>query len=417
MHVGRSLRRHSTHSGRMAMVSEREILSILGRKRRFFAHDLEAAENALTAQIRQSSFLVLGGAGSIGQAVVKALFRRRPARLHVVDTSENNLVELVRDIRSSYGYIDGDFRTLPLDISQPEFDGFVGTSPGYDFVVNLSALKHVRSEKDAFTLMRMLVVNVLSTESSIDQACAMGARRYFSVSSDKAANPANAMGATKRVMERCLARAAGRIEISSARFANVAFSDGSLLHGFHQRLAKRQPLAAPQDVERYFITGSEAADLCLMACLLGNNRETFYPNVTRDFEAMNFRTIAERFLRAQGYRAHPCETEEEARSQVEPLAAKGLWPCYFFTSDTTGEKQIEEFYMADEKVDVDRYSEIGVVCWPAVDKDPPLDRFLTAIRTMRANGRWTRDEILGQLTSLLPEFQHQETGKFLDSKM
>ncbi|MCP4205049.1 MAG: polysaccharide biosynthesis protein, partial [bacterium] len=276
-----------------------------------------------------------------------------------------------------------------------------------------------RSEKDPYTLMRMLAVNILNTEDTLRYAAEMGADRYFAVSSDKAANPANAMGATKRVMEFCLARASGELPVSSARFANVAFSDGSLLHGFTRRLEKRQPLAAPEDVRRYFITDSEAAVLCLMSCLQGANREVYFPNVTENFEAVDFRTIAERFLEERGYRAHPCASEQEARASVEELAARGRWPCYFFSSDTTGEKEVEEFTMADEEVDLGRYEEIGVVKWPELT-DADADRvghLLAEVRARRDSGSWSRQELLDQLGALLPEFQHQETGKFLDGRM
>ena len=392
-------------------------LALLGRERQLFAEDLEAVEAELAARVSGSSFLVLGGAGSIGQAVVKQLFRRQPGRLHVVDVSENNLAELVRDIRSSDGYIEGDFQTLPLDIGEPEFDAFLDATGGYDFVLNLSALKHVRSEKDPFTLMRMLKVNILNTEHTLRWAEAAGARRYFAVSSDKAANPANAMGATKRVMELCLIHASEAIQVSSARFANVAFSDGSLLHAFTRRLAKRQPLSAPEDVQRYFITAAEAATLCLMSCLVGGNREAFFPRVRRDFRAMDFRGIAERFLAANGYTAHPCESEEEARGRVEELAARRRWPCYFFTSDTTGEKALEEFQMAGEEVDLDRYGEIGVVRWAPLEDAAALTAFVQSLRAARAAGSWTRDQLIEGLKALLPEFAHQETGRFLDSRM
>lgn len=389
-------------------------LSVLGRKRPLFNRDLGRCEAVVSDRVRGRSFLVMGGAGSIGQAVVKALFRRQPARLHVVDVSENNLVELVREVRSSYGYMAGDFQTLPLDCGDLEFKAFLEESEPYDYVLNFMAMKHVRSEKDGFTLMRMIRTNVLNTETTLAYARATGASRYFAVSSDKAANPANALGATKRVMELCLIRASEGIEVSSARFANVAFSDGSLLHGFTRRLAKRQPLSAPREIQRYFITADEASTLCLMSCLLGGNRESFFPKLS---EAVDFVSIAERFLTAHGYRAHPCATEDEARNRVDELAARGRWPCYFFASDTTGEKMIEEFLMTGESVDLDRYHEVGVIGWPPPADDGALDRFLEGIRDLRDAGRWTREEILERLRSLLPEFRHQETGKFLDARM
>jgi FlaA1/EpsC-like NDP-sugar epimerase len=396
---------------------ESSVLSLLGRRRRLFERDLERAEPELAERIAAGSFLVIGGAGSIGQAVVKELFRRRPRRLHVVDLNENGLVELVRDVRSSLGYIAGDFQTLPLDCGGPEFSAFLDATPPYDTILNLSALKHVRSEKDPYTLMRMLRTNVLNTESTLGYAAANGVGRYFAVSSDKAANPANAMGATKRAMELCLIRAGRNLQVSSARFANVAFSDGSLLQGFTQRLAKRQPLAAPRDVRRYFITAEESAVLCLLACLAGGNRESFFPHVGPDFAAVGFQVLAERFLASRGLEAHPCADEDEARDRVDELAARGRWPCFFFDSDTTGEKELEEFTTTGERVELERFAEIGVVQWNGLEDEGPLDDFLGHLEAAIRRGRWTRDEVLGGLKRLLPEFRHLETGRFLDQRM
>ena len=257
---------------------------IIGREYNLFSADLARVEPTLQALVSGGSFLVIGGAGSIGQAVAREIFRRRPRRLHVIDVSENNLVELVRDIRSSLGYIDGDFRTLPLDCGGEEMASFLAAEPPYDYVLNLSALKHVRSEKDPFTLMRMIQVNVLNTEKLLRYAADRRVRKYFGVSTDKAVNPVNAMGATKSVMELCMMRASHDVPISTARFANVAFSDGSLLHGFTQRVAKRQPLSAPRDVRRYFITPEESGQLCLLSCLLGENRDVLFPKLGGHFQ-------------------------------------------------------------------------------------------------------------------------------------
>ena len=229
-----------------------------------------------------SSFLVIGGAGSIGQAVVKEVFKRNPKKLHVVDISENNLVELVRDIRSSFGYIAGDFKTYALDIGSIEYDAFIESDGKYDYVLNLSALKHVRSEKDPFTLMRMIDVNIFNTEKTLQQSIDSGVKKYFCVSTDKAANPVNMMGASKRIMEMFIMRKSKDIKISTARFANVAFSDGSLLHGFDQRIKKRQPIVAPNDIKRYFVIPKESGELCLMSCIFGENRDIFFPKLSEN---------------------------------------------------------------------------------------------------------------------------------------
>ena len=256
------------------------VLSLIGREEALFTADVARHEAELSRIVSESRFLVIGGAGSIGQAVTREIFKRKPKTLHVVDISENNMVELVRDVRSTLGYIDGDFSTFAIDCGSLQYDALIKWAGGYDYVLNLSALKHVRSEKDPFTLMRMVDVNVLNTISTIESAKAFGAKKYFCVSTDKAANPVNMMGASKRIMEMFLMRASESLPSSTARFANVAFSDGSLLHGFNQRFAKRQPISAPKDVRRYFVTPQESGELCLMSCLLGENRDIFFPKLS-----------------------------------------------------------------------------------------------------------------------------------------
>jgi len=393
------------------------ILFILGRKEDMFAQDVSRFEQQLSSLVKEGSFLVIGGAGSIGQAVTKEIFQRNPARLHVIDISENNLVELVRDIRSSLGYIDGDFQTLALDCGGLEFNAFLRAQEPYDYVLNLSALKHVRSEKDPYTLMRMISANVLNTEELLQYAVGSNCRKYFAVSTDKAVNPVNAMGATKSVMEMCMMRASQWIPVSTARFANVAFSDGSLLHGFGQRIAKSQPISAPQDVKRYFVTAKEAGELCMMSALLGENRELFFPKLSEQFQMIDFATIATRYLENLGYEPYICEAEDEARRLVEELLPKKLWPCYFFNSDTTGEKSYEEFYTKTETVDIERFAAIGVVKTFEFVDDGRLERFLNGIRSLRQSGQWTKEDLMEPLRELLCNFHHKETHKYLDSKM
>ena len=393
------------------------VLSLIDRGTDLFAKDISQANDRLASLVQANSFLVIGGAGSIGQAVTKEIFRRNPQRLHVVDISENNLVELVRDIRSSFGYIEGDFRTLPLDCGSEEFYAFLQTQKPYDYILNLSALKHVRSEKDSHTLMRMVRVNILNTADVLRYATATGCRKYFAVSSDKAVNPVNAMGATKRVMEMYLMRACRDICVSTARFANVAFSDGSLLHGFTQRIHKKQPLSAPQDVKRYFITAKESGQLCLMSALLGENRDLFFPKASDELGLIDFATIARKYLRSLGYEPYLCQTEDEARKRVHELSQKKMWPCYFFDSDTTGEKAFEEFHTNDEVLDLDRFEAIGVVKNPLFKNNQKLDAFQQTIRDLCSLKQWTKDDIMGPLQGLLPEFDHKETHKYLDNRM
>lgn len=393
------------------------ILSLIGRTHGLFDGDIENHERKLKEIVSQSSFLVLGGAGSIGQAVTKELFKRNPLALHVVDINENNMVELVRDIRSSFGYIDGDFQTFALDVGSVEYDAFINADGSYDYVLNLSALKHVRSEKDPYTLMRMVDVNVLNTEKTMLQATQRGAKKYFCVSTDKAANPVNMMGASKRIMEMFLMRRSSDINISTARFANVAFSDGSLLHGFKQRIQKRQPIVAPKDIKRYFVTPKESGELCLMACIFGENRDIFFPKLSETLHLMSFSDIAIKYLKQIGYKPHLCETEEEARILVKTLPDNGEWPCLFINSDTTGEKDVEEFFTDKEILDTKRFENIGIIKNEAVFDAELIKLFENEIRSMKAAKAWTKGQVLDLFLKLIPGFNHKETGKYLDSKM
>ncbi|WP_268034975.1 UDP-N-acetylglucosamine 4,6-dehydratase [Algoriphagus sp. PAP.12] len=367
-------------------------------------------------------FLVLGGAGSIGQAVTKEIFKRNPKKLHVVDISENNLVELVRDVRSSFGYIDGDFKTFALDIGSKQYDAFWNSDGNYDFVLNLSALKHVRSEKDPFTLMRMVEVNILNTLKTVRQAKAKGINKYFCVSTDKAANPVNMMGASKRIMELFLMRESDDISISMARFANVAFSDGSLLHGFNQRIQKKQPIVAPNDIKRYFVTPQESGELCLMSCLLGENKDIFFPKLSEELHLITFSEIAENYLKALDYTPFICDSEEQARQFFNgenqmPQGELNYWPCFFSQSDTTGEKDFEEFFMDGETLDLDRFENLGIVKSSLSFEGQKLDEFLSRVGELMEKQQWTKIDLVEIFHHILPSFQHMETGKYLDAKM
>ncbi len=394
-----------------------DYLSLIGRSGAIFSQDIARKEEHLSKIISRSRFLIMGGSGSIGQAVVREVFKRDPKVLHVVDISENNLVELVRDIRSTVGYGSGEFKTFALDCGSVEFVACVKAEGPYDYVFNLSALKHVRSEKDPYTLMRMIMVNIFNTIKTLHLAKDMGAKNYFCVSTDKAANPANMMGASKRIMEMFLMRESLTQNISMARFANVAFSDGSLLHGFNQRFAKRQPLSAPNDVRRYFVTPQESGELCLLSGLLGENRDIFFPKLSEKLHLITFSEIAVRFLREHGYEPYECASEDEARNRAGELIAKKQWPCYFFESDTTGEKDFEEFFTNNEDLDLDRFDTVGVIRNQPDFDEAKLDDFMDGINALRRKATWKKDEIIKLYFSLLPEFAHKETGKYLDQKM
>ena len=394
-----------------------DILKLIGRTAPLFEEDITSKSKQIEDRVSSSSFLVLGGAGSIGQAVVKEIFKRNPIKLHVVDISENNLAELVRDIRSSYGYIKGDFQTFALDIGSSTYDSFIDNDGEFDYVLNLSALKHVRSEKDPFTLMRMIEVNILNTIKTINQAIQKGSKKYFCVSTDKAANPVNMMGASKRIMEKFILRESQKIDISTARFANVAFSDGSLLHSFKQRIDKQQPIVAPTDVKRYFVTPEESGQLCLMSCLFGETRDIFFPKLSEELDLVTFSSIAKKFLNHQGYEVHYCNSEKEAREAVSESIAYKKWPCFFTVSDTTGEKSFEEFYMPNEHLDLNTFEKLGIVKSKTAYDEDKLNHFLSTIETLQTNNSWTKEEIVLLFFEMLPELEYEDKGKYLDSKM
>lgn len=392
-------------------------LDLINRKQKLFDKDINENEKKLSKIVSSSKFLVLGGAGTIGQAVAKEIFKRNPLKLHVVDISENNLVELVRDLRSSLGYISGEFKTFALDIGSIEYDTFIECDGVYDYVLNLSALKHVRSEKDPFTLMRMINVNILNTIKTIDQSIIRGVKKYFCVSTDKAANPVNMMGGSKRIMEMFLMQKSKQIEISTARFANVAFSDGSLLHGFDQRLKKEQPLAAPSDVKRYFVTPQESGELCLMSCIFGSNRDIYFPKLDQGLHLITFSEIAIKYLESKGYKPFLVDNEEEAREKVKELIKDRKWPCLFSKSNTTGEKSFEEFFTEKEELDLEKHHNLGIVKNNAIFNESKLLNFLNVVQAWRENKNWTKEELVTLFHEMIPNFGHVESHKYLDSKM
>lgn len=393
------------------------ILRLIGRDKELFLSDIEEHSVFLEQTVSSSKFLVIGGAGSIGQAVTREIFKRDPKVLHVVDISENNLVELVRDLRSTIGYSSGEFKTFAIDCGSVEFEALVKSEGPYDYVFNLSALKHVRSEKDTFTLMRMISVNIFNTLKTLRLANDISTKKYFCVSTDKAANPANMMGGSKRIMEMFVMRESLTQNISMSRFANVAFSDGSLLHGFNQRLSKKQPIAAPNDVKRYFVTPQESGELCLLSGLLANNREIFFPKLSELLHSTTFSEIGQKYLTNLGYEPYECESEDEARERAPELIKEKKWPCYFFKSDTTGEKDFEEFFTSDEELDMDRFTSIGVIKNLPNFDDLKLSMFERKIIQFKQNLDWSRNDLVELFHEMIPDFGHKETGKFLDQRM
>ena len=390
------------------------MLDLIGREKALFLEDIDKYSDKLNNLVSNSNFLVLGGAGTIGQAVTKEIFKRNPKKLHVVDISENNLVELVRDLRSSFGYINGDFKTYALDIGSIEYDTFFVSDGNYDYVLNLSALKHVRSEKDPYTLMRMVNVNILNTDKTIKQCIDNKIKKYFCVSTDKAANPVNMMGASKKIMELFVNRRSQEICVSMARFANVAFSDGSLLYGFNKRIEKKQPIVAPNDVKRYFVTPQESGELCLMSCIFGQNRDIFFPKPNRDLKLIKFSDIAIKYLKNNGITPIECKSEEHARSLIPKFEG---WPCLFTKSNTTGEKDFEEFFTENENLEMNKFKNIGIIKNECSFNNNELDKFEKSIHKMKSNNLWQKEDLVNLFVNTLPSFIHTEKGKFLDGKM
>ena len=393
-------------------------LEILGRNKPILEKDFLSNFDQIKNTISNSRFLVIGGAGSIGRAVTKEIFKLEPKVLHVVDISENSNVELVRDIRSSIGYIKGDFKTFSLDCGSREYE-LLTSHQSYDYVLNLSALKHVRSEQDPYTLLRLIEVNIFNTLKTIKIAQKSRAKKYFCVSTDKATNPVNMMGASKRIMELFLMSYEDQMKISTARFANVAFSDGSLLQSFQQRIDKGQPIVAPSDIERYFITPEESGKLCLISTILGNNRDIFFPKLSEELKLTKFSDIALRFLEKKRMKPVLCSSESEARNIAEdmnPLSTKE-WPCYFFKSDTTGEKGFEEFFTETEETDFDSYEELGIIKNKKFTDTQTLQSFIEKVNQIKKSEGVEREIIIDLFKQTLKNFNHIETGKFLGEKM
>lgn len=388
------------------------------RSQSMFLEDIENNREKLTEKIKGKKILVIGGAGSIGSSFIKALLPFRPESLVVVDINENALAELTRDLRSTKGmYIPEDYLPYPMDFASPVFEKMFRKREGFDIVGNFSAHKHVRSEKDIYSVEALLQNNVLHAKILLDLLSEFPPEEYFCVSTDKAANPVNIMGASKRIMEDVIFTYSDRFPVKTARFANVAFSNGSLPAGFLARLRKLQPLSAPSDVRRYFVSPEESGQICMLACMLGNNREIFFPRLEEE-QMMTFDQIATDLLHEHGYEVLECESDAEAIDQAELLRqGSHRYPVHYSGSDTSGEKEFEEFYTESESVDFNRLKALGVI----TDKPIP-DKEKVAVLFEELNASFekketTKEEIISILKTYLPNFEHIETGKSLDSKM
>lgn len=391
---------------------------ITKREQSMFLADIKGNRSELQKLVEGKKVLVIGGAGTIGSSYIRAILPFRPAQLVVVDISENGLTELTRDLRSTYGmYVPEDYKTYPLNFADPIFEKIFRQNNGFDIVANFSAHKHVRSEKDRWSVQGLLENNVLKARKLLDLLTEIPPEHFFCVSTDKAANPVNIMGASKRVMEDMIMSYSDEFKVTTARFANVAFSNGSLLAGFIERMMKKQPLSSPNDVKRYFVSPEESGQICMLACLLGRNREIFFPKLGEE-QMMTFSSIADKFLQALGYEVKYCSSEEEARkfaAEMHPDSKE--YPVYYFKSDTTGEKGYEEFYVPGEHLDLDRFNSLGVIDSVKPRPKDELDSFLLNLNTILQKETTTKEEIVSVLKSYLPNFNHVEKGKNLDQKM
>jgi FlaA1/EpsC-like NDP-sugar epimerase len=406
--------------GGMTMLSVSRFIeeNITKREQSMFLTDIDNNRSELQKLVEGKKALVIGGAGTIGSSYIRAILPFRPSQLVAVDISENGLTELTRDLRSTYGmYVPEDYKTYPLNFSDPIFEKIFRQNKGFDIVANFSAHKHVRSEKDRWSVQGLLENNVLKARKLLDLLTEIPPEHFFCVSTDKAANPVNIMGASKRVMEDMIMSYSDKFKVTTARFANVAFSNGSLLAGFIERMMKKQPLSSPNDVKRYFVSPEESGQICMLACLLGRNREIFFPKLSEE-QMMTFSSIADKFLQALGYEVKYCSSEEEARKFAAEMPEDSKeYPVYFFKSDTTGEKGYEEFYVPGEHLDLQRFQSLGVI--DSVNPRPKdeLDSFLTNLNTILQKETTSKEEIVSILKTYLPNFNHEEKGKNLDQKM
>ena len=392
--------------------------AVTGRRSSLFGDDLAVHESQLRAGIEGKSVLVIGGAGTIGSSFIRALLPFHPARLVVVDISENGLTELTRDLRSTAGqYVPADFLTYPISFGDAVFERMLRAEGPFDIVAHFAAHKHVRSEKDRYSIEAMLENNVLSTARLLDLLLESPPEHFFCVSTDKAANPANVMGASKKLMEEAVLAYAAELPATTARFANVAFSNGSLPAGFLERLAKHQPLSAPSDVLRYFVSPEESGQLCLLACITGEPGDIFFPRLEQP-QMLTFSSIADALLERLGYEAVQCASEDEARALAASLGPEDTrWPVYYFTSDTSGEKGFEEFYTNTETVDWERFTALGVVKGQTSQNVAGIRQLGSDLRGLFAQPELSKEEIVAVLTRLVPTFHHVETGRSLDQKM
>lgn len=383
-----------------------------------FAADIEANKAQLKAEIEGKRVCVIGGAGSIGSSFIKALLRFEPKLLIVVDLNENGLAELTRDLRSSADIkVPEDYRTYTLDFASPIFERIFREEKGFDIVANFSAHKHVRSERDKYSVQALIENNDIKAKKLMDLMMEHKPSHFFCVSTDKAANPVNIMGASKRILEDLIMAYSSEYIVTTARFANVAFSNGSLPDGWLHRLQKRQPLAAPNDVKRYFVSPEESGQICLLACILGKSGEVFFPKLGEE-QMLKFSDICDDFIREHGLQKHLCATDEDAKQFAASLDSKSQsYPVLYTGSNTTGEKAYEEFYVQGEKINTTRFQSLGVVEQSQRHSMPEVNQLFKQLESIFAHPDFTKAEVVDSIKSFIPTFEHEEKGKNLDSKM
>lgn len=388
------------------------------RSTSMFAADIEANKETLQAEIGNKSVCVIGGAGSIGSSFIKAVLPFKPSKLIVIDLNENGLAELTRDLRSTYGmYVPVEYRAYTLNFADPIFERIFCEEKGFDIVANFSAHKHVRSEKDKYSVQALIENNDIKAKKFLDLLAVYPPRHFFCVSTDKAANPVNIMGASKRIMEDMIMAYSSKFKVTTARFANVAFSNGSLPDGWIQRVMKKQPLAAPSDVERYFVSPEESGQICMLACILGKNGEIFFPKLG-ERQMLTFSSICDEYVKAIGYEKKYFATDEEAKKFASDMAFNNKdYPVVYFNSDTTGEKAYEEFYVPGEKINMDRFCSLGVIEEVVKRSMAEIDAFFTEMGNIFAESDFTKEEVVMAIKRFIPNFEHEEKGRNLDQKM
>ena len=386
-----------------------------------FEQDIVNNADYLLKEIEGKSVCVIGGAGSIGSSFIKAVLRFHPGKLVVIDLNENGLVELTRDLRSTFGLVvPKEYRTYTLNFADPIFARIFREEKGFDIVANFSAHKHVRSEKDKYSVQALIENNDIKAKKLMDLLCEYPPRHFFCVSTDKAANPVNIMGASKRIMEDLVMAYNDKFKVTTARFANVAFSNGSLPDGWMHRLQKKQPLAAPNDVKRYFVSPEESGQICMLACILGNGGEVFFPKLGED-QMLTFSAICDDFVKANGFEKVECAHADEAKLKAQQLLTFNSqsikYPVVYFKSDTTGEKAYEEFYVPGEKIDMQRFQALGVVEQTARHNMADVNAFFEKLETIFAKDDFTKAQVVDAIKVFIPNFEHEEKGKNLDQKM